>query len=361
MSACSNCGASLPESARFCPACGSTLAAVSGAADERKIVTILFADVTGSTGLGERLDAEQVKEVMSAFFAAMRDEIEAQGGTVEKFIGDAVMAAFGVPIAHEDDRLRALRTALNMRRRLEAVNAELHASHRVALEMRVGINTGEVVASRSPQAGEGMVAGDAVNVAARLEQVAAPGQIVVAERTAKSLLGFGFRTLGRLALKGKGQTVAALELLDEQAGEQRGIPGLRAPIVGRDSEMAVLEALYARAAEERRPQLVTVYGEAGVGKSRLVAEFLDRADTRSPLVLRGRCLPYGDGITYWPLGEILKSYAEVLDSDPPTVALDKIAAVTKHLFATAGIADAERASAALAYTVGLEHPNHSFR
>ena len=173
------------------------------AGEERRLVTIVFADVTGSTELGERLDPERFREVMQAYAQAMREEIEAEGGTVEKFIGDAVMAAFGVPAAHEDDPARALRAGGRMLTRLRAVNDGLRTADGVELQIRIGINTGEVLATLDPAPGEAMVTGDAVNVAARLEAAAVPGQIVVAERTAASVRGFLFEDLGSLDLKGK--------------------------------------------------------------------------------------------------------------------------------------------------------------
>src|ERR671922_2290993 len=198
MKRCSSCGAELPPGARFCPSCGAVVDEAVPAGQERKLVTVLFADVTGSTGLGERLDPEQLREVMTDFFDAMRSEIEAEGGTVEKFIGDAVMAAFGVPTAHEDDPARALRAALRMRDRLRELNGRLQETHGLTLKVRVGVNTGEVVAATAPKPGESMVSGDAVNVAARLEQSASPDQIVVSERTARATRGFAFREIGTL-------------------------------------------------------------------------------------------------------------------------------------------------------------------
>ncbi len=170
-------------------------------------MTILFCDVTGSTGLGERLDPERLQELLAIYFGAMREEIEAEGGTVEKFIGDAVMAAFGVPVAHEDDPSRALRAALRMRERLPRVNEEVEPRFGVTLQVRTGVNTGDVLAATSPEPGAPMVTGDAVNVAARLEQSADPGQIVVAERTARAARGFRFRELGAKDLRGKEQPV----------------------------------------------------------------------------------------------------------------------------------------------------------
>jgi len=199
---CPNCGEAVAEEARFCSNCGHALEPVEAPVEERKLVTIVFADVTGSTTLGERLDPERLSEVLTTYFSAMREEIEAEGGTVEKFIGDAVMAAFGVPAAHEDDPARALRAALRMQQRLERVNEELAASHGVRLEIRIGVNTGEVLATPNPKPGEAMATGDAVNVAARLQTSARPGAIVASERTARAVRGFRFEELGDLELKG---------------------------------------------------------------------------------------------------------------------------------------------------------------
>src|SRR5947207_2062133 len=215
------------------PACacsGLEFASISarGAGEERKVVTVLFSDVAGSTGLGERLDPERLKDVMGAYFEAMAREIEAEGGTVEKFIGDAVMAVFGVPVSHEDDPTRALRAALRMRRGLERLNRTLEADHGVTLEMRIGVNTGEVVAVAAARPGLGMVTGDAVNVAARLEQSAESNQILVSERTARAARGLRLKEVGRLSLKGKEEEVSAFEVLELEAipqpGTRRGRP-----------------------------------------------------------------------------------------------------------------------------------------
>ena len=356
--ACRNCGAVLPDAARFCPACG-TPTSEGAQAEERKLVTVLFADVAGFTGLGESLDAERLKEVMDAYFGAMRREIEAEGGTVEKFIGDAVMAVFGVPTAHEDDPTRALRAALRMRGRLVQLNEELTRSHGLTIEMRVGVNSGEVLAVTEPRPGEAMVAGDAVNVAARLHQAGEPGQVLVTERAARATRGFRFEEVAPLILKGKGVPVRALRLVGEGPRAERGIPGLRAPLLGRDAEMALLDTLYDRVTRERRPNLVTVFGDPGVGKSRLVAEFLQRLEMREepPLFLSGRCLPYGDGVTYWPLAEILKGLAGVLDTDPQELVVEKIRKLGRDLLTPDVSIDPIRATAALAYTVGVEDPD----
>jgi class 3 adenylate cyclase/tetratricopeptide (TPR) repeat protein len=359
---CAACGAPLAPEARFCSACGAAAPAEAAATApyaERKLVTILFADVTGSTALGERLDPEQLREVLDTYFSAMREEIEAEGGTVEKFIGDAVMAAFGVPTAHEDDAARAVRAALRMLRRLDSVNVELAGRHDVTLEIRIGITTGEVLAEADLRPGEPMVTGDVVNVAARLQAAAAPGTVVVAERTRQAARGFQYEDLGTKELKGKAEPVRAHRVIGESATPpERGVPGLRAPMVGRNAELEVLRSVFRRVRTEGRPHLVTVYGEAGVGKSRLTREFL--AGAAAPLVLAGRCLPYGDGITYWPLAEILKGHAGILDSDPPELALEKVRKAGRDLLTAAFTTDPLRATAALAYTVGLEDPEISF-
>ena len=363
MSICPRCGEQNPDKARFCLSCGTALVSSPPPGEERKIVTVLFADVTGSTGLGERLDPERLKEVMGTYFDAMRGEIEAEGGTVEKFIGDAVMAVFGVPAAHEDDPSRALRAALRIRRRLEDLNDGLQKLYGVALQIRTGINTGEVMAVTAPRPGEALVAGDAVNAAARLEQSAKPGQIVVSQRTARAARGFRLRPLGALQLKGKQGEVHALELMREEVGPERGIPGLRAPMVGRDGELALLRTIYERAATDQRPNLVTIYGDAGMGKSRLTAEFLRsvEGDLRALLVVKGRCLPYGEGITYWPLGEILKGHAGIWDTDPPHEVLEKVRKLTRGLLTPELSADRDRTAAALAYTVGVDDAAFNFK
>ncbi len=260
--------------------------------------------------------------------------------------------------------MRALRAALRMRERLADVNAGIAARHAVELQLRIGVNTGDVVAVTAPGPGEPMVAGDVVNTAARLEQGAEPGQILVSERTARSARGLRFEEVGARELRGRAQEIRAFALTGVAAGApERGIPGLRAPVVGRDQELALLRSLYTRVAVERRPHLVTVYGDPGVGKSRLVAEFLERAldEEPAPVVLRGRCLPYGEGLTYWPLAEILKSYAGVRDSETPASALEKVRAAGRELIGPELAADPGRAIAALAFTVGLDDPEHSMR
>jgi class 3 adenylate cyclase/tetratricopeptide (TPR) repeat protein len=343
------------EGVRFCPACGAAVEETRVPGQERKLVTVLFADLTGSTGLGERMDPEQLKEIMDAYFEAMATELRAEGGTVEKFIGDAVMAAFGVPAAHEDDPTRALRAALRMRAALEALNRTLERDHGVRLSMGIGVNTGEVVAFSSPNPGRGMVVGDPVNVAARLEQGAEPGQILVSERAARGSRGFRFRAMGPLQLKGKDRAVHVVELLGREDETEPGPEGLRPPIVGRDRELSLLQSLYQRVAAEGRPHLLTVYGEAGVGKSRLLDELEAWLSTlpRPPRVLSGRCLPYGEGVTYWPLAEIVKREAGVVDNEIAPDALRKIDLLARRLLGPEPSPDPAAVAAALAFTVGL--------
>jgi class 3 adenylate cyclase len=323
---------------------------------------LLFADVTGSTALGERLDPEHLHEVLETYFHAMKTEIEAEGGAIEKYIGDAIVAAFGVPVAHEDDPSRALRAALRMQRRLDQVNEDLRRAHDLVLEIRIGVNTGEVLATVDPAPGDPMFTGDAVNVAARFEQDAEPGQVVTSERTARAARAFRYRELGILDLRGRSSPVRAFVVEGEAAGPSRGIPGLRAPMVGRASELALLRSAYDNGAAEGRSHLVTIYGDAGVGKSRLTAEFLNwaRSRTPEPTIVQGRCLPYGEGVTYWPLAEILKARAGVLDTDSPDLALRKIHSVGNTLLTTDVTPDPHRATVALAYTVGVEDPELAF-
>jgi class 3 adenylate cyclase/tetratricopeptide (TPR) repeat protein len=317
MTACAHCGAELPEGARFCPACGASVQAAPPAAEERKLATVLFADLVGSTELGASQDPERTRAMLDRFYDAMAAEVEGAGGTVEKFAGDAVMAAFGAPAALEDHAERALHCALSMQHRLR----ELFGGD---LSLRIGVTTGDVIVGR-PREGSSFVTGDCVNVAARLEQAAAPGEILAGERTVAAARGaFEFGEPTTVEAKGKPggvecrRLVRALSLM-----RPRGVSGLRRAFVGRESELGLLQATYRRVASERRPHVVTVMGDSGVGKTRLAREFwewLGNEDS-APLRRTGRCLPYGDGITYWPLGEVLKEHLGLLESDPPETAL----------------------------------------
>jgi class 3 adenylate cyclase/tetratricopeptide (TPR) repeat protein len=282
----------------------------------RKTVTVLFCDVTGSTSLGEQLDPESLRSVMSRFFEAMRTVLERHGGTVEKFIGDAVMAVFGIPTVHEDDALRAVRAAAEMREALASLNKELERDRGVTIAARIGVNTGAVVAG-DPDARQSLVTGDAVNVAARLEQSAAPGEILIGVSTMDLVRdAVVAEPVEPLTVKGKTGTIDAFRL--EEVGEDPlGVARrLDAPMVGRISEVGTLRACFERASRERTCVLATIVGVPGVGKSRLVREFVDGLPEPS-VVVRGRCLSYGDGITYWPIVEILTAVAGIVDTDGP--------------------------------------------
>src|ERR671936_171278 len=287
---CAHCGAENREGARFCDSCAAALTVPTAVREQRKTVTVLFCDVTGSTDLGERLDPEALRSLLARYFERMKATVERHGGTVEKFIGDAVMAVFGVPVLHEDDALRALRAAAEMR----------DALPELGVQGRIGVATGEVVTGTE----ERLATGDAVNVAARLEQAAQPGEILVGEETYRlARAAVEVEPVEPLELKGKAERVSAFRLLSEN-GEEGIARRAEAPMVGREREERQLASVWERVVSERSCQLFTILGPAGVGKSRLAAEFL--GSIGDPLVVRGRCLPYGEGITYWPVVEIVK-------------------------------------------------------
>jgi class 3 adenylate cyclase/tetratricopeptide (TPR) repeat protein len=302
---CPACGEANPEHARYCLSCGAALAPAGQRREVRKTVTTLFCDVVESTSLGERTDPELVRRVMSRFFDEMRAVVERHGGTVEKFAGDDIMAVFGVPTVHEDDAVRAVRAAAEMRSQLRRLNAELENAFGVTLVTRMGVNTGEVVAG-DPAGGQTFVTGESVNLAKRLQQAARPGEILIGTATyplVQDAVEVG--PAERFSVKGKREPVARrrLDAVDATA------PGLArrfdAPLQGRESELAALQQAFDETVSERSARLVTLFGPAGIGKSRLAREFLiavgDGAGT-----LTGRCLPYGEGITFWPLGQIVR-------------------------------------------------------
>jgi class 3 adenylate cyclase len=286
---------------------------------ERKLATVLFADLVGSTALGEQEDPERMRVFLERFYDAMAEEISRVGGTVEKFAGDAVMAVFGVPEAHEDHAERALHAAIAMQRRLEAL-----FDGRLAL--RIGVNTGELVAGRAHE-GSSFVTGDAVNVAARLEQAAEPGTIVLGSRTAEAVGGaFELGTPFELDAKGKAAPVAAQRLVRALGLiRPRGIRSGALAFVGRDTELELLRAIYRHAVEQGEPHLVTLMGDAGVGKTTLVRELWRWLADQDPAPLQrtGRCLAYGH-VTYWALGEILREQLGILESDAPMVARQRL-------------------------------------
>jgi class 3 adenylate cyclase/tetratricopeptide (TPR) repeat protein len=308
MAACPRCGEENPDRARFCLACGTPLQARPAAGEARKTVTVLFADVKDSTPLGERLDPEAARGVMNRFFADVRAVIERHGGTVEKFIGDAVMAVFGTPTVHEDDPLRAVRAATEMRTELAELNSELEERWGIHLSIRTGINTGKVVAG-DPATGSTFVTGDAVNVGARLESAAGPGEILIGDATYRLVRDAVLvEPVEPLDLKGKAEPMTAWRVLGVVTGAPSVARRLDSAIVGRERELTMLRHAFERAAADETCQLVTILGPAGAGKSRLATELLNEVDD-SATILVGRCLPYGEGITFWPVVEIVKRAA----------------------------------------------------
>ncbi len=435
---CPNCGAMNPAAARFCNQCGTQLqpaadstsgtlrrggrrtsggprvgASASSARnaapdndepnEQRRIVSVLFADLTSSTELAEDMDPEEARALLSAFFETMTRAIHRHGGTVEKYIGDAVMAVFGLPVTHEDDPLRAVRAALDMQAALRAFNAERTAADPGAAELhiRIGINTGEVAAASGAAEGRDfLITGDPVNVAARFQQMAQPDSIVVGPRTYRATLGavrYGPPT--SVTLRGRSRPIhmwEAVGLSDEGVApvpRPRGIDGRRTPLVGRSVELELLTALYARVLRERRPHLVTLLGMPGIGKTRLAREFVARvttpaastvlatADERDalaveigsdtnvltsarpriepemahpPEVLEGRCPPYGEGITYWPLAEMLRTHCGIAALETPESARKKILQCIGGQLDAESHDDAEVIAAYLGATIRVE-------
>ena len=350
MKRCPSCGEENAERARFCQNCATSLSeAETPAADVRKVVTIVFADVTGSTALGERLDPEALRRVMGRYFDEMAAVIQRHGGTVEKFIGDAVMAVFGIPRLHEDDALRAVRAAIGMGEALATLNGDLERMYGERLGMRIGVNTGEVVAG-DPTAGQRLVTGDPVNVSARLEQAAAPDEVLLGLPTYRLVRdAVDVEPVEPLTLKGKQERVPAYRLLAVSAHTAGHERHLDSPMIGRTEELSVLEHALERAVTDRTPHLFTLMGSAGVGKSRLVQEFLTR-NLNDATVLHGRCLSYGEGITFFPLADVVRQAARIVDTDAPEVARSKLDAVV------AGAPQGERVARLVAGLFGWAEP-----
>jgi class 3 adenylate cyclase/tetratricopeptide (TPR) repeat protein len=327
---CSVCGQENPEGARFCNNCAAPLGAEHETArEERKVVTVFFADLVGFTGRSEQLDPEDVRRMLSPYYARLRSEIERFGGTVEKFIGDAVMAVFGAPTAHEDDPERAVRAALAVREAIRELN---EGDPSLDLHVRIAVNTGEAVVALDahPNEGEGMVAGDVVNTAARLQTAAPVDGILVGESTYRATeRAIEYTESDPVAAKGKADPIPAWEALAARAGygvdvQQAG----GAPLVGRRAELDLLSDALARATRERTPQLLTLVGVPGIGKSRLVWELAQAVDADPEQIVfwrQGRSLPYGEGVAFWALGEMVKAQAGILETDSAEVAHKKLA------------------------------------
>jgi class 3 adenylate cyclase/tetratricopeptide (TPR) repeat protein len=326
---CAECGKENPEEARFCLACGTPFVAEPARArEERKVVTVLFCDLVGFTSRSEQLDPEEVSATLAPYHSRLRSELERYGGTVEKFIGDAVMAVFGAPVGHEDDPERAVRAAL-------AIRDELREEGK--LDVRIAVNTGEALVrlGARPQEGEGMVAGDVVNTTARLQSAAPVNGILVGEPTYRATERvIEYRAAEPISAKGKAEPVPVWEAVEARSRfgvdvRQQG----RTPLVGRKRELDLLGDALQRAREEREPQLVTLAGVPGIGKSRLVWELFQRVDEDPQFVTwrQGRSLPYGEGVSFWALAEMVKAQAGILESDSADEATRKLEAAVGRL------------------------------
>ena len=349
MRVCSSCGEENPDKAKFCSECATALTETDGPRETRKTVTVLFADMSGSTALGERLDPEALRVVIERYFEAMKAEIERHGGLVEKFIGDAVMAVFGIPRAHEDDALRAIRAAMGLHQVLEELNVDLERDHGVAIRVRIGINTGEVVTGDATER-QRLVTGDTVNVAARFEQAATPGEVLIGRATYRLVRdAVEVEPMAPLELKGKSEPIPAFRVVRIVEGAAPIARRADTAFVGRERERELLTDALARVQGDRSCHLFTLLGTAGVGKSRLVAEVLgtESADGKDVQVLSGRCLPYGDGITFWPILEIVKSAAGITESDDIDTLRSKLRITLE------GEEDATAIEATLAALLGL--------
>jgi class 3 adenylate cyclase/tetratricopeptide (TPR) repeat protein len=322
---CPSCGEENPDRFRLCGYCGASLQPEAPPQENRRVVTVVFSDLKGSTSLGERLDSEALREVLAIYFEAMSAVLVRHGGTIEKYIGDAIMAVFGLPRLHEDDALRAVRAAVEMRETLEAINERLQKDYGVRLENRTGVYTGEVV-SGDITTGQRLVTGDTVNVAARLEQSAPSCEVLIGQPTYDLVRdAVKVERVEPLELKGKAERVPAYQLLHAGAGEGR-VRRVDLPMVGRAEQLVELSEVLDLVRETGRPQLVTVVAPAGTGKSRLLHGFLDGRG-RELTSLSGRCLPYGEGITYWPIAEAVRGLAKVMQDDPAEVVSERVLAL----------------------------------
>jgi predicted ATPase/class 3 adenylate cyclase len=350
MPICANCGQDNPDIAKFCLACAAPLAPPAPTTEERKLVTVLFTDIVGSTAKAEQMDPEDVRARLAPYYVRLRTELERFGGTVEKFIGDAVVALFGAPVAHEDDPERAVRAAFAVCRAIDELNAE---DEWLDLQVRVGVNTGEalvVVGARASE-GEGVASGDVMNTAARLQSAAPVNGILVGELTYVATRdSIEYADAEPIAAKGKSEPVRVWEAVG--VTEAARTPAADAvTFVGREREASELTEVWSTAIAENRPGLVTIVGAPGIGKSRLLAEFARRAGQEGR-VHWGRCLPYGEGITYWPVTEVVKSAAGILQSDDRETIAGKLDGFLETL-ATDDLDELRTIAAALSNLIGI--------
>ncbi len=347
MPSCPSCGREAPTDAAFCPACGTSLTA-ERAREERKLVSVLFVDLVGFTSQSDRADPEEVRDLLQGFHARSKQEIERFGGTVEKFIGDAVMAVFGAPIAHGDDAERAVRAGLRV---VHAIGDLSRERPDRPLQVRAAVNTGDAIVALGsrPEAGEAIALGDVVNTASRLQSSAPPGGLVVGEETYRATRNvIRYRELEPVTAKGKRDPVEAWLAL-EPIGAPAERPATTAPLVGRSRELAMLDSIWERAAAELRPHLVTIVGPTGIGKSRMATEIVSRIEATGARSFRGRCLPYGQ-TGYRALTEQVRQAAGIFESDPSPEGTAKLEARIRGLV---GPAEAEEMTRLLGTLIGL--------
>jgi adenylate cyclase len=365
---CPSCGTENPAGAKFCMECGTAMdesapapqptPAAEAPPEERRQATVLFADLSGYTAAAEQMDPEAVKALVDRTLRRLGEEIERFGGSIDKFIGDNVMGVFGAPVAHEDDPERAVRAGLGMQEAMEEANRQSRSRYGVGFSLRVGINSGEVMAGAVGD--RYTVMGDAVNVAARLQAAGRPESVTVGESTYRATReAIGYERLEPLNLKGKEEPVRAWEATSALTEPRRGATRASTPLIGREEEAGLLVSLVERVGREGRPHLVTVIGQAGVGKSRLLRELMSTLidSEHPPTIRRGQCPPYGTGIAYWALAEVLNQEFEIRDTDAPEAAWEKLRSGVTELLREQGDEDAgERNAARLAIPLGLEAP-----
>jgi class 3 adenylate cyclase/tetratricopeptide (TPR) repeat protein len=349
---CTSCGTENPDQARFCFGCGSPLVApqpVAAPSEERKVITAIFVDLVGSTARSEQLDPEDVKSLVAPYHASVRGELERHGGTFEKFSGDAVLALFGSPKAHEDDPQRAIRAAFSVRKAIAELNAE---DEWLDLHIRIGIHTGEalVMLGARPSEGEWSAAGDVLNTAARIQSAAPTDGILVGGATYLVARDeFEFEPAEAIAAKGKAEPVEVWVVVAPKDGA--AAPRGDAPLVGRESELAALTGFFDDVRDERRPGIATIVGAPGIGKSRLLLELVQRLE-RQYDVHWGRCLSYGEGITYWPVTEIFKSAAGIMQSDDREAIAERLGTFLESL-ATEDVDELRTIASALSNLIGI--------
>jgi len=349
MTICPSCGQENPPIAKFCLACAQQLPDRShDLPEERKVVTVLFADLVGFTARAESLDPEDVRAILTPYFARVRSELEAFGGTVEKFIGDAVMAVFGAPVAHGDDPERAVRAGLAMCAAVHELNRN---DPEFELRIRIAVNTGEALVSLGASAaqGEGVVAGDVVNTASRLQEAAPVNGILVGEETYRATRSvIRYQDVEPVVAKGKQEPVRVWRALAASAGPGERAAG-RVPMLGRGSELAALQRIWDNVLADKRPQLVTLFGPAGIGKTRLASEFAELAGAGGARVIKGRSLPYGEVLPYGAFAAQVKQVAKIFDTDEAGTACEKLDRAVTELLDD----EAQETSAHIAMLIGI--------